>query len=105
VSAQAVPARLIALVAVRAWQISEAPEYSQEPTMPYSEHEVPNRAETLRTFAAVATAGMQVTEPEAPNLVQVPATPFSEQDVATAFKVEVDAEIVSTGAVHPEAPG
>jgi len=83
----------------------EAPEYSHVPTIPYSEHAVPSRAETFNTFAAVAAAGMHVTEPEAPNRVQVPVTPFSEHCVPTALSVEVDAEMVSTGAVQPVAPG
>lgn len=75
------------------------------PTIPYSEHAVPSRAETFNTFAAVAAVGIHVTEPEAPNRVQVPVTPFSEHCVPTALRDEVDAEIVSTGAVQPDAPG
>ena len=66
---------------------------------------MPSRAETFITFAAVATVGIHVTEPEAPNRVHVPVTPFSEHAVPTAFCEDVDAEIVSTGAVQPLAPG
>lgn len=75
------------------------------PTIPYSEHAVPSRADTFITFAAVATVGIHVTEPEAPNRVHVPVTPFSEHAVPTAFSVDVDAEMVSTGAVQLVAPG
>ena len=60
---------------------------------------------TFSTFAAVATVGLHVTEPEAPNRVQVPVTPFSEHAVPTTFCDDVDAEIVNTGAVHAVAPG
>ena len=75
------------------------------PTIPYSEHAVPNLAETFTTFAAVATVGMHVTEPDAPNRVHIPVTPFSEHGVPTTFCEEDEAEIVSTGAVHIVDPG
>lgn len=75
------------------------------PTIPYSEHAVPSRADTFITFAAVATVGIHVTEPDAPNRDHVPVIPFSEHAVPTALRVDVEAEMVSTGAVHPVAPG
>jgi hypothetical protein len=56
-------------------------------------------------FAAVATVGIHVTEPEAPKRVHVPVIPFSEHAVPTAFCEEVEAEITRTGAVQPDAPG
>jgi hypothetical protein len=75
------------------------------PTIPYSEHAVPSRAETFITFAAVANVGIHVTEPAAPKRVHVPVIPLSEHAVPTAFCDEVEAEMVSIGDVQPEAPG